>query len=250
MRKKTSIIWTISKDILQSYVDTSDSIHSILPKLGISKHSAGSFIQLKKRIKEDSIDISSLVDRAKNKKIEGIKKYSQGIKIPIQEILTENSEYSRTHLKKRLVDEGLKEYKCECCGNNGEWGGKPLNLQLEHKNGINDDNRLENICFLCPNCHSQTETFGSKNKPKKETEKCNSCEKEISKGSNGLCGECYGKSTRLFDVSKSDLENLIMKNPLTRVGKMFGVSDNAIRKRCKKLNIDMSNIRRGCWTKK
>lgn len=245
MRKKTSIIWTITKDILQSYVDSSDSIHSILPKLGLSKNSAGSFIQLKKRLKEDSIDLSSLHERAKKKQIIGIKKYSQGIKIPIKDILKQNSDYSRSHLKKRLVEEGLKEYKCEGCGNSGEWGGKPLNLQLEHKNGINNDNRLENICFLCPNCHSQTDTFGSRNKNKKETKKCDCCQKEISDESNGLCNECFGKSKRIFDVSKQQLEILVLNNPLTKVGEMFGVSDNAIRKRCKLLNINIQNIRKG-----
>ena len=57
------------------------------------------------------------------------------------------------------------EYKCsgkDCC-NKGEWLGKPLVLQLDHINGVRDDHRLENLRFLCPNCHSQTDTYGGKN---------------------------------------------------------------------------------------
>lgn len=55
------------------------------------------------------------------------------------------------------------EYKCACCGNTGEWNGRPLVLQLDHINGDNCDNRLENLRFLCPNCHSQTDTFAGRN---------------------------------------------------------------------------------------
>ena len=49
------------------------------------------------------------------------------------------------------------------CGNEGFWNGKKLVLQLEHKNGIHNDHRVENLCFLCPNCHSQTDTYSGKN---------------------------------------------------------------------------------------
>lgn len=57
------------------------------------------------------------------------------------------------------------EYKCQNCGNDGTWLGKKLCLQLDHVNGRPRDNRLENLRFLCPNCHSQTSTWGAGNKP-------------------------------------------------------------------------------------
>ena len=81
--------------------------------------------------------------------------------LPLEKILIKDSEYNRTKLKERLVKEGLKEYKCECCGIT-EWNDKPIALQLHHINGIHNDNRLSNLQLLCPNCHSQTENFGTK----------------------------------------------------------------------------------------
>ena len=56
-------------------------------------------------------------------------------------------------LRKKLIEDGLKEYKCECCGMS-EWLGKPIPLELHHINGNHYDNRLENLILLCPNCHS------------------------------------------------------------------------------------------------
>jgi 5-methylcytosine-specific restriction endonuclease McrA len=61
-----------------------------------------------------------------------------------------------------LLKHGLKESRCERCGIT-EWQGNPLNMQLHHINGDGSDNRLENIIFLCANCHSQTDTYGGRN---------------------------------------------------------------------------------------
>ena len=79
------------------------------------------------------------------------------------EYLVENSVVQSFKLKGRLIAEGLKEHKCECCGIT-EWNGKPAPIELDHINGNHHDNRLENLRILCPNCHAQTDTYRGKNK--------------------------------------------------------------------------------------
>lgn len=89
-------------------------------------------------------------------------------KLPtLESILVENSKTRRGIVKGRLIREGILKYKCKECGIS-EWKNKKLVLHLEHKNGVYNDNRLENLCLLCPNCHSQTPTFAGRNKKYKK----------------------------------------------------------------------------------
>jgi hypothetical protein len=81
--------------------------------------------------------------------------------MPIEQLLAGTR--SRHHLKGRLLTAGLLEERCEGCGAS-EWLGRPLSLQLHHRNGDGKDNRLDNLTLLCPNCHSQTDTWGGRNK--------------------------------------------------------------------------------------
>ena len=80
-----------------------------------------------------------------------------------EDVFVENSTYARHNIKRRLIQKSLKPYVCEECGLNGNWNGKPLSLQLDHKNGVNNDHRLTNLRFLCPNCHAQQDTYAGKN---------------------------------------------------------------------------------------
>jgi DNA-binding CsgD family transcriptional regulator len=82
--------------------------------------------------------------------------------IPIEELLTTGRRTNRAHLRKRLLKAGLKEESCERC-NLTEWRGQPLRVTLHHINGDGYDNRLENLEFLCPNCHSQTPNYSGRN---------------------------------------------------------------------------------------
>jgi len=70
---------------------------------------------------------------------------------------------TRASVRKTIIREELIPYKCGMCGID-EWNNKKLSLHLDHINGVNDDHRLENLRFLCPNCHSQTETYTGRNK--------------------------------------------------------------------------------------
>lgn len=94
---------------------------------------------------------------------------SGGIIISNKDLFKENSNHGRQNLKERIIKQNLIEYKCDICNLGSHWNNQKLTLQLDHKNGIHNDNRLENLRFLCPNCHSQTNTFaGKKLKKRKE----------------------------------------------------------------------------------
>lgn len=74
-----------------------------------------------------------------------------------------DSRNGRGNVKKRLIEAGVKEDRCEECGIS-HWRGRKLSIQIHHKNGDGTDNRLHNLVFLCPNCHSQTDTFSGRNR--------------------------------------------------------------------------------------
>jgi 5-methylcytosine-specific restriction endonuclease McrA len=162
---KRSLLWTISKEDLQKLVSQSQTYSAILVCLGLCSKGSGNHHRLKQRIEEEGIDCSH---------IKGGRQNNLGRKfrrdwIPLDKILVKNSAYTnRQRLKLRLVKERLLVYKCAICGLIDEWMGKSLGLQLDHINGIFNDNRLENLRFLCPNCHSQSGTFAGKNKKKKK----------------------------------------------------------------------------------
>lgn len=85
------------------------------------------------------------------------------IKFDLNDILSgKHPQYNTGKLKVRLIKEQVIENKCLCCGIT-EWNTKPITLQLDHINGNSSDHRLENLRLLCPNCHSQTDTWCGKN---------------------------------------------------------------------------------------
>lgn len=80
-----------------------------------------------------------------------------------EQIFKIGSTYSRHHLKRQLISRSLVPYRCAECNIGGLWNNKPLSLQIDHINGISNDNRLCNLRFICPNCHTQTDTYAGKN---------------------------------------------------------------------------------------
>ena len=216
----------IMKD-LQLLVNESTSLFEILVKQDI-KGTSENIELLKKELDNENIDYSHLP----NKTI--LQKQT------LDEILVEDSNYQSSKLKKRLIEAGLKEDRCEECGIGNEWNGKPLTLQVHHINGNHRDNRIENLQILCPNCHSQTENYGSKNIKKHNY--CADCGKEIALGST-WCPKCAAKHHRVYKVdidkrpTKKELFELIKTKPFTEIGRMYGVTDNTIRKWCKNMGL-------------
>lgn len=200
----------------------------------------GNYHTLKRIVKERDIDTSHFKRQNGGGKRE---------KINIDDVLS-NKRYITTYrLTKLLLKHGLKECKCENpkCGIT-EWQGMPLKVVPHHINGNHMDNRLENIMFLCPNCHSYTDNFGGKN-IKIEKRFCQTCGKELSSNQKKFCSvECrkFHKKELVIKEdkinlskcpSKNDLVNDISCLNLTKIGKKYGVSDKAVSKWLIKYNL-------------
>ncbi len=128
-----------------------------LTKLGL-KPAGGNYNQAKTLIGILGISTSHWLGQA----IHRGKSIGPRPKRALSEVLVLGSSYNRGELKKRLLREGLLTSVCAICGIDS-WLGKALALHLDHKNGVYNDNRLHNLRLLCPNCHSQTETYAGKN---------------------------------------------------------------------------------------
>ena len=207
------------KDKLEQIVSESYSFAEALRKIGL-RDVGSNFKKIKKYVEEYNIDTSHFRGQTWNK---GMGNTDYAAYNKLENILKENTNFKSDTLKYRLVKEGLKQWKCEKCGNEGVWEGKELVLELHHINGNHYDNRLENLQILCPNCHSQTDNFRNKNstkavKPKKRVlyiRKCDYCGKEFrsnKKNKRFCCREHYNEFLRnkQMSVTKEMLEKEII----------------------------------------
>ena len=229
-RKRTSIIWTTPILDFEEIIKKSTSYREVLGCFGLESK-GNNFRTLKKRIQEQEIDDSHIRNRPQN--MNAIIKS----KIDDSLIFCKNSDYSRTDLKKRLIKDNLIEHRCCAeCGLHRQWNNKELNLTIDHINGESKDNRIDNLRFLCPNCHSQTITFAGKRF--KRTHMCEDCGSK-KKTKSKYCYKCGGKNNRKVKdrPSKEELIKLIKELPYTKIGTKYGVSDNAVRKWAKSYGI-------------
>ena len=140
--------WT-EEDMIDA-IKNSETYADALRKVDLSVR-PGNYDTIKRFIQEKNIDISHMTGIACSK--------GGGRKKSLEEVMVKKSSYSRQHLKRRLIKNNIIKYKCAECGLKDNWQGKPITLVLDHINGVNDDHRLENLRFLCPNCNSQQKTF-------------------------------------------------------------------------------------------
>lgn len=151
--------WNIEK--LRWAVRNSTSMRQVLKKLGLVQAS-GNYVQVKKHIEKNKLDIRHFRGRAWNKGLRGIGKPI----LSLEQILVLGSHYQSYKLKKRLFENSLRKPRCEECGWAKMSKDGRIPLELDHINGNRLDNRIENLRILCPNCHSMKPTHRGKNKNK------------------------------------------------------------------------------------
>lgn len=217
----------INKKDLQTIVLESINKKEVISKIKEKFNINIRYNQLNKLFKKLNINIENLKVKSDNSS-----------KI----LIKSNKKQTRTTLHYYL---GIyKKYECEICNQKPYWNNKELVLHIDHINGDSKDHRLENLRYLCPNCHTQTETYGYKGKnytpngaKKKEgkSNKCLDCDKLIYKSSL-RCMSCasfkQNKNSRkvLNRPKREDLIKEIEELGYSAVGRKYGVSDNAVRK--------------------
>ena len=144
-----SIIDSLSKEEFEKLVKESKSRNNFLFKLKM-KRGGDAFNILNRRLKSDNIDTSHFIKGGE----------ITNIKIKSEDIYVKNSFYG--HIRDRYFNDKITEYKCSVCNILPHWNNLPLVLQLDHINGDRYDNRKENLRWICPNCHTQTKTYGGK----------------------------------------------------------------------------------------
>lgn len=141
-----------TKQWLEELCKESTSYRQVLEKAGRSQGGSTSNT-LKKKIQEFNIDISHF----------NIKNQNDREKYSLEEVFCKNSPVTQKMLRGYITRHNILEYKCEKCGCDGHWQNGIISLEIDHINGDNKDNRIENLHYLCPNCHALTETYRGRN---------------------------------------------------------------------------------------
>jgi len=216
-----ALINQYSKEELENIVKNSYSYREVLIKLGYSCVNGANNNTLKKYLNKYNISVEHFTYyRRKNQ-----------YQLSFDEIFCKNSLASQKRLREAVIKYNILIYKCELCGNEGVWMDKPLSLNLDHINGHNHDNRIQNLRWLCPNCDRQQPTFGAKNLQKLEK--------------NTMLIPFVGDSVEpifsRMEIVVPDRE--IIKKKLydyknyTQCANYFGVSANQLRRWCRKYNL-------------
>ena len=241
--------WT--KEQLEKIVSNSYSIADCLRKMGYSG-TGETPKKLNILIERYGIDTSHFRrKRGKNK--------------TNKEVFRKGSIVSQATLRTRFKDV-CEKYECYVCGLQPEWNGKPLTLMLDHIDGCHENNELSNLRWVCPNCNSQLPTTGyhgrkydkfgrpivtdripivDEHAPENRNKiKCPKCGRLMSRTAE-MCKHCLDNEKREkaeedMPVTRNELKDLIRTKSFTAIGEQFGMSDNAIRKWCKRVALPIS----------
>lgn len=236
----SSIIDQYTKEELENIVKASHNMKEVIQTIGYATNSGNNNQTVKNRLNLYNIDYSHFTSST-NKQIR-----------TEENVFIENSTASQATLRRWYIKGNYTPYICSICKQEPIWQGKDLTLILDHINGNNKDDRLENLRWVCPNCNQQLETTGfkkmrskrvfSKEKQKFITTKqkyCVDCGKTISYHAT-RCKDCASKfiaQSNVLPITREELKQKIRILPFTTIAKEFSVSDNAIRKWCDKYNL-------------
>lgn len=224
---------------LELAVNLSSCLGDVLKHLGLVA-SGASYDLIWKRILACELNVSHW----------GKRKTAGATRSLVDYLVKDGPEIKGNRLKAMLLEQQLITNTCSRSGCGIDtWHNKPLVLQLDHINGDRFDNRLENLRLLCPNCHTQTETHSGRNVKQYSAHRTEKLE-ELRKQhrvvhDNQEVYTPYVQPTKINWPEKEELARLVWEKPLSRLGPDLGVSDNAIRKRCKLYGIPFPS--QGYW---
>ena len=155
-----------TKEWLEELCSDSYSLAEVLRKAG-RKQAGGNQSILKKKIEEFNIDVSHFTGErwqwSPNLQTTLKEDAINREKYTLKEVFCKNSPVTQKMLRGYIERHKIKEYKCEKCGCDGNWQDGIIALELHHKDGDNTNNELNNLQYLCPNCHALTDTYRGKN---------------------------------------------------------------------------------------
>ena len=229
-----SILNSYTKEEFERILNESVNYTDCLKQLGYNSVSGDSVKALKKKIEEYNLSVEHFSNTRTNT-------------VRTEEnVFCKNSTASQKVLRDWYSKGQYTEYKCAICGQKPFWNNKPMTLILDHINGDNHDDRLENLRWVCGNCNMQLDTTNGKNQRQREHKLnyCIDCGTPISRNAT-RCLKCAAQHRgqthpqSKIKPSKEELQQILQENKgnFTKVGKLFGITDNAVRKWCKSYDM-------------
>lgn len=250
-RHSIPIVDTYSVKELEEIVKNSYSFRELSLKLGYKTGNGRNTGTIRNRLIKLNIDYSHFGS------VVPVKKTSR----TYENVFCKNSTATQSTLRKwykKISNDNI----CTICGQDKIWNNKELTMILDHIDGDNHNNVTSNLRRICPNCNSQLPTFAGRNlrkgektdnsnigysptkirnvklKHTREKKICPICNKNIlSNSDNKMCIDCYKNYQSRNIPAKEELEKLIYNTPFVKIGKKYGVSDNAVRNWCKKYGL-------------
>ena len=228
-----------TREVLSEAVACSSSIAEVLRRLGANAKCGSMHNHIKNMAYRFEIDMSHFTGLRSNSG-ENHKGGCYAKRTASEVLINHDGCKQKTSvLRRALIEVGRKE-ECEVCGQQPEWNGMPLRLQIDHINGDDMDDSGANLRFICPNCHTQTSNWGvTRNRLPRQWCKCGV---EISKrNKSGMCHKCARNansmsSGTLCEVDwPSNLAELVGESSMNEVARMLGVSGHTVSRQLKKM---------------